>query len=183
VISAKMRCLKWMMVFAVSLLFAACVPTATVIKEEVGSNERFVSPVLVDTRPNFQFTASHLPGSIRLESSDFIILKSAASQERIFDPDLQQTIERLAKRGISPLKRIILISEKADSLENKKWTWLLNQLGVLRIERVSLKSYVEKNKLVPQAEPDPQAPWTVDNGLEIVKKAGDCFASWSELCQ
>lgn len=177
-----MRSLQRVVILAVASGLTACAPTATVVKEEVGVNEKAIAPVLVDTRPNFQFTASHLQGSIHLESSDFIILKSAAKKERIFDPDLQQTIERLAKRGISPLKRIILISEKADSLENKKWTWLLNQLGVLHIERVSLKSYVEKNKPVPMAEPDPQAPWTVENGPEIVKKAEKCFANWSDSC-
>ena len=174
--------LKWISVFAAFFMLAACVPTATVVKEEVGANERVVAPVLVDTRPNFQFTASHLSGSIHLESGDFIILKSAAQKERIFDPDLQQTIERLAKRGISPLKTIILISDKADSLENKKWTWLLNQLGVFHVEHVSLKSYVEKNKPIPQAEPDPQAPWAVDKAPAIVKKADACFVNWSELC-
>lgn len=180
---AKIRNLQRITILAALLSLAACAPTATVVKEEVAPSERVVAPVLVDTRPGFQFTASHLPGSIHLESADFIVLKSITKKERIFDPDLQQTIERLAKRGVSPLKRIILISEKADSLENKKWSWLLNQLGVLHVERMSLKSYVEKNKPVPQAEPDPQAPWTVDNAAEIVKKAADCFANWSERCQ
>ncbi len=180
--AVKIKNLKWISVFAGLLSLSACVPTATVIKEEVAPNQRVAAPVLIDTRPNFQFTASHLPGSLHLESSDYVILKSAATKERIFDPDLQQTIERLAKRGISPLKKIILISDKADSLENKKWTWLLNQLGVLNITRVSLKSYVQKNKPIPQAEPDPQTPWAVDNAPEIVRKAADCFANWSELC-
>ena len=181
--AAKIKNLKPISVFAALLMLTACVPVATVVKEEVAPNEQVVAPVLVDTRPNFQFTASHLPGSIHLESGDFIILKSAATKERIFDPDLQQTIERLAKRGISPLKKIILISDKADSLENKKWTWLLNQLGVLNVTSVSLKFYVEKNKPIPQAEPDPQAPWVLDNTSDITKKAADCFASWSELCR
>lgn len=179
---AKMKQLQLISVFAAVAFLTACAPTATVVKEEVAPNEKVVAPVLVDTRPGFQFTASHLPGSIHLESGDFIILKSAAKKGRQFDPDLQQTVERLAKRGLSPLKRVILISEKADSLENKKWSWLLNQLGFLHVERVSLKSYVEKNKPVPQAEPEPQSPWAVDNATEIVKKAERCFANWSESC-
>lgn len=181
--AAKIKNLKWISVSAAFVFLAGCVSEPTVLKEEVAPNVKVVAPVLVDTRPNFEFTTSHLPGSIHLESTDFIILKSAVKKERIFDPDLQQTIERLAKRGISPLKHVILISQKADSLENKKWAWLLNRLGVLNVESVSLKSYVEKNKPVPQAEPDPQAPWAVDNGLEIVNKAADCFANWSDRCQ
>lgn len=117
------------------VFLGACQMAPTKIKTEVGGPAE--NTVLVDTRSSLEFSTYHVSGSVHLNTSDFLILKNANTQQRQFDPDLEQTIERLAKRGISPDKKIILISNKKDSEENQKWNWLLNKVEVKNVQMIS----------------------------------------------
>ncbi len=141
--------------------------------------------VLVDTRNAFDYASFHIVGSVNLMTADFLILKNPLAKRRIMDPDLIQTIERLARRGISPAKKIILISQKADSDENKKWQWLLKNL---QVEDVSLAGIEEFRKRYPNrqfAEPARAPVWNLQTSEDlqkefILKKAPDCFVKWSD---
>jgi hypothetical protein len=97
-----------------------CQSAPTKIKQEVGGTPD-KSVVYADTRSALAYTTYHPSGVISLNSDDFIILKNAATQTRVIDPDLNQLVERLARRGISPLKKVKLLSSNKDSDENKKW--------------------------------------------------------------
>lgn len=158
----------------------ACQQAPTRIEEE-STNSYSKNVVLVDTRPAFEFATYHVAGSVNLNSESFLILKNAKLKTRVLDPDLTQTIERLAKRGISPLKSVILISDKADSIENKKWNWLLQQLDVKDISMVNIEDYRKINKnLIPQAESVSMPVWEVRNQVSLLKKADLCFVKWSD---
>ena len=141
--------------------------------------------VIVDTRSGFDYASFHIPGSINLESSQFLILKNPLKGLRIMDPDLVQIIERLARRGVSPEKKVILISQKANSDENKKWQWLLRNL---QIEDISVTSLEEFRKKFPNrqfAEPTRSEVWAlqISEDLQnefILKKSSDCFVTWSD---
>ena len=82
-------------------------------------------------------------------------------------------------------KRVILLSTKSSSDENKKWQWLLRNLEV---ENVRLMSVDEFRKAHPNrsfAEPNREPVWTlqISEDLQkefIIKKAPDCFVKWSE---
>ena len=160
----------------------ACQMAPTKIKTEVGGPAE--STVLVDTRSSLEFSTYHVSGSVHLNTSDFLILKNANTQQRQFDPDLEQTIERLAKRGISPQKKIILISNKKDSEENQKWNWLLNKVQVTKVELTSLDEYIKANAPIrPKPQPERNEAWPVENKSEILKQAATCFLNWnSSLC-
>lgn len=164
---------------ALILIFlSACQMAPTKIKNEVGGKTE--ATVLVDTRSSLEYSTYRVSGSVHLSTSDFLILKNANTQQRQFDPDLEQTIERLAKRGISPSKKIILISNKKDSDENKKWNWLLNKIQVKNIELTSLDDYIKAHSpLIPKPEPERNDVWSVDNKTEILKLAPNCFVSWN----
>ena len=159
-------------------------PKSTNVMEE-SVNVFAENTVLIDTRSAFDYASFHITGSLNLNTSDYLILKNPLTKRRIFDPDLQQTIERLARRGISPAKRVILLSTKANSDENKKWQWLLRNLEV---ENVRLMSVDEFRKAHPNrsfAEPNREPVWTlqISEDLQkefIIKKAPDCFVKWSE---
>lgn len=141
--------------------------------------------VLVDTRGAFEYASFHISGSVNLSTTDFLILKNPKSKLRILDPDLVQTIERLARRGISPNKKIILISDKANSDENKKWRWLLKNLQVEDITLVGMEEFRKKYPNRAFAEPARSAVWDLQTSefLQkefVLKKAPNCFVKWSD---
>ncbi|MBC7742470.1 MAG: hypothetical protein H7061_09745 [Bdellovibrionaceae bacterium] len=170
------------------LSLAACQMKPTQVMEE-SVNAFAENTVLVDTRSAFEYASFHIQGSINLSSGDFLILKNPLTQRRILDPDLKQTIERLAHRGITPNKRILLLSNQAGNEENKKWQWLLKNL---EIEDVRLMSMNDFRKAYPNRQfalPSREAAWDIKTSEElqnefIFKKAPECFVKWSESkCQ
>ncbi len=168
---------------AASVLFAiflfGCQTKPTQIKDESGNREKNV--VLVDTRSAFEFAGFHFSGSVNLNSESFLILKNPKTKKRILDPDIPQIIERLAKRGLSPLKSVILISNKKDSIENKKWNWLLRKLEVQNITMMGFDEFRVLNKnRVPQAPPESEPVWGVVDTQVVLKNADQCFVGWSD---
>ena len=160
------------------LVLAGCQSGPTKLKEEVGGVVDNV--VLVDTRSALEYSTYHVSGSVSLNSQDFLILKNTNEKTRKLDPDVDQIIERLARRGLSPLKTVKLISDKKDSVENKKWQWLLKNLNIRDVELLSLNEYIKNNKpLRPKAEPERSEIWTVDDKKNILEKSEACFVNWS----
>ena len=143
--------------------------------------------VLIDTRSPFLYETFHIEGSQNLWWEDFLILTNPKKKTRIFDPDLQQTVERLASKGIHPDKTIILLNDKADAVENKKWKWLLSYLEIKNIELKSVndlkKSIRGQNNRFAKAES--QDPWKLLTSEDfqkdlVLKKAQNCFLKWNE---
>lgn len=170
------------------LVLVACQSKPTTILEET-VNVFAKDSVMVDTRNAFEYASFHIEGSASINSNDFLLLKDPKKKIYVFDPDLNQTIERLAKRGISPEKRIFLISNKADSDENKKWKWLLKNLEVEDVYLVEFNEFRKDYKNKKFAEAKSERPWFLKTSEEfqkdfIIKKAKDCFVKWSEkLCK
>lgn len=168
----------------VFLMLMSCQQKPTKVMEE--SVDVFEPrTVLIDTRDSLQFQSYHIQGSVNLNSFDFLILKNAKTQKRILDPDLNQIIERLARRGVAPDRRVILLSENANDLENKKWRWLLKNLEVDNVQMMSLSDFKKKNTRNSFAEPERQMPWLLQTSevLQqelILKKAPVCFVNWSD---
>ena len=139
--------------------------------------------VLVDTRSALDFSSFNIKGSTNLLVDDFVVLQNPLAkpknQKRYFDSNLKDMIERLARRGINPSKKIILIGSKKDSIENKKWKWMLNSLEVNEVSLYSLDQ-VRKMKHGNFAEVEAAAPWELKLGSYmqkelILNKAQKCF--------
>lgn len=177
-------------VFAGFLVFlqAGCQHAPTTIMEET-VDALYDRTVLIDTRQAFKYASYHIEGSINLETSSFLIIKNPKSNLRQMDPDLMQTIERLARRGVTPNKNVILLSDIADDLENKKWNWLLIRLEITDVQRISIaefkKQLVAKRRVDRFATPKSEDPWVLHTSSEllndlILKKSQDCFVNWSD---
>ncbi len=165
------------------LVFIGCSQQPTRSIEEV-ANVFKRETVLVDTRSAFLYASAHVKGSVNLNSVDFLLLKNPLLKTRIFDPDLEQTIERLAKKGLHPGKKVLLISDAKNSEENKKWIWLLRLLDFESIEAVSFQDFRKETKNARYTNPQEEKPWTLSLSKElqtefILKKAPDCFVIWS----
>lgn len=170
----------------IGLALGACQQAPTKIAEE--SAQVFEKKaVLIDTRNPFIFESFHIEGSQNLWWEDFLILTQPKKRTRVLDPDLQQTVERLASKGIHPSKTIVLLNDRADAIENKKWKWLLSYLEIKNIE---LKSVSELKKSIKGqnnrfAKAEPQSPWKLLTSEDfqkdlVMKKAQKCFLQWNE---
>ena len=143
--------------------------------------------VLIDTRNPFLYESFHIEGSQNLWWEDFLVLTNPKKKTRVLDPDILQTVERLASKGIHPDKTIVLINDKANAVENKKWKWLLSYLEISHIELKSMnelkKSLKGQNNRFAVAEP--QKPWKLLTSEDfqkdlVTKKAQKCFLLWNE---
>ena len=141
--------------------------------------------VLVDTRSALDFSSFNIKGSTNLLVDDFVVLQNPLAkpknQKRYFDSNLQSMIERLSRRGISPVKKIILIGSQKDSVDNKKWKWMLNSLEVNEVYMYSLDQ-VRKIKHGNFAEIQAEPSWELKLGLDtqkefILNKAQKCFVN------
>ncbi len=142
--------------------------------------------VLIDTRNPFLYESFHIEGSQNLWWEDFLVLTNPKKKTRVFDPDILQTVERLASKGIHPDKTIVLLNDKADAIENKKWKWLLSYLEINNIELRSVsdlkKSLRGQNNRFALAEP--QKPWKLLTSEDfqrdlVTRKAQKCFLKWN----
>lgn len=140
--------------------------------------------VLIDTRSALDFQSFHIKGSSNLLVEDFLILKnplaSVKNQKRSFDSNLINVIERLASRGIHPNKRIYLMGDKKDSIENKKWQWLLNNLDIKEVILSSVDQ-IRKIKNGKFSELAAEKPWALSLSPVLQKefilnRAQICFA-------
>lgn len=161
------------------VFLAGCAQAPTKAVNSVGGDSNPV--VLADTRSPLDYNSFHVKGSINLNTADFLILKNPKTKLRILDPDLTQTVERLAKKGISPFKTVLLISETENDLEGKKWNWLLRQLGVTDVKMSTLAQFrVINSHLRPQPEPPRMPAWEIKDPRIILENSQKCFVEWSE---
>lgn len=161
------------------LILGACQMAPTKIKNEVGGAQP--DTVFADTRPSLDYVGFRIPGSVHLNSDDFIILVNPEKRTRKLDPDINQTIERLAKKGINPNKKIVLIADNKNQVSAKKWKWLLNNLTVADVSIVIFDDYVKQNApLRPAAEPERVVPWTSEAKPNWYLKSDNCFIVFDE---
>jgi len=168
------------------LLVFSCQQKPTKVIEESATVFK-KNTVLIDTRSPLMFESFHIEGTQNLWWEDFVLLTNAKSKKRTFDPDLQQTIRRLAQKGIHPDMTVYLINDQSNSLENKKWKWLLSYLDVRNVELKSIAD-LRKSKtgsINRFAKTEPQLEWTLKTSEEfqkelIYKKIPKCFINWDE---
>lgn len=169
---------KFLLAF-LGLIFLGCQPKPTRVSEE--SAQVFdARVVLIDTRSALNYESFHIEGSENLLVDDFLILQNPKSKTRIFDPDLKQTVERLAHKGIHPSKFVMLIGDKEDSIDNKKWKWLLSYLEISQIKTISIDE-VRKMKNPKWKKADSEKPWKLltseDFQNDLIKnKIPRCFS-------
>lgn len=170
------------------MLFVGCQSKPTKVIEET-VNVFAKDSVMIDTRSALNYASFHIEGSANLNSGDYLILKNPKKKTYVMDSDLPQIIERLARRGVSPEKKIYLIGDKTDSTENKKWQWLFKSLEVEDLILIGFDEFRKNYKNARFAPAQPERPWILKTSEEfqkefIIKKAKDCFAAWSDkICK
>lgn len=165
-------------VFLISALLLSCKSAPTIMTNEVAA-EGPQNEIVLDVRSSLNKAGFAVPGSASFESSDFLILKPGAASKRILDPDQTQIIERLARKGLHPLKKVTIVYQ--DLTEAKKWKWLLSEASFTDIKLISFDEYFRKNApLRPKAAPERVEVWLHQFSPEFPKKSESCFVTWSE---
>jgi thiosulfate/3-mercaptopyruvate sulfurtransferase len=144
----------------VLLSFSACVAPPTKIYESTAQQSKgeagapVVRPgaVLIDARPDFEFSVAHAPGAISMHWEDF------AQKEYPFfgelDLELFTHARRLARYGVRPFTPVVIIGNglKGDGAE-ARLAWTLKYMGLQDVKIVNQK-YVSVPRLNGEV-PDP----------------------------
>ena len=150
------------------IFFVGCQQQPTkAIQESVDVFEN--KTVLMDTRSALDYESFHIQGSKSLAVEDFLVVKNPMSKKKKtyqLDPQLQDVISRLAKRGIHPSKTVYLIGKTKNSEANKKWKWLLSALEVQDVQMFSMDE-IKKHRNGRFAEAEPQPEWTLKSSDEL----------------
>ena len=142
--------------------------------------------VLLDTRTALEFESFSVSGSAHIWWEDFLVRsegvqKKSSSKYRI--DNLEKIIERLASRGVSPTKVIILVGARADAIENLKWNWLLKSLEIRNIKMLSLDQ-AKSQFAGRRGRPESQSPWKLSQSEDfqnefILSYSQSCFIKFS----
>lgn len=102
--------------------------------------------IVIDTRPPFVYSLSHLPGSINLSWQEFT--ETSLKKRGILVKDLFAKARRLARTGISIDSNVVVIGDGKDGHgEEARLAWTLQFMGVKNVEFVG-KNYFDQARWV-----------------------------------
>ena len=170
--------IKYFSFFLFCVFLVSCQSPPTVLTNEVAPEGAQIE-IILDVRPALNKAGFAIPGSASVESADFLILKPGSNSKRILDPDSPQIIERLARRGLHPFKKITIVYQ--DLIEAKKWKWLLSEASFKKISLIPFDEYISKYApLRPKAALDRVEVWNPQFKADFFKKSETCFVNWSD---
>ncbi len=163
-----------------SLALTQCVnqpPKPTVLSESPVLRAQTAEPdeivlsdklVIVDARPYFEYSMSHLPNSLHLRWEDFSQVKEPV--RGLLEKDTFFLTRRLARLGISPDTPVVVVGRGPAGLgEEGRMAWTLKYLGVKDV-RFCVVDYFQTNLVNSPSAPLPNAPiWkpNIDESLVI----------------
>jgi thiosulfate/3-mercaptopyruvate sulfurtransferase len=101
--------------------------------------------VVIDARPSFVFGFEHIPRAINLQWDDFS--QAEPSQKGVLQSDLFSVARRLARLGISPESKVIVVGRGLHGIgEEGRIAWMLAYLGVSRVSMIDIQAV--KGKLL-----------------------------------
>ncbi len=166
--------------------FEGCANLPTLVKDEVVTPSKKEERLLVDVRSELKYSGHHISGSVSLRTESFILLKSSLNKLRNIDTDLDQTAERLSKKGITPERKVLILFDSESEIESKKWKWFFESAKFKSVDLQNIDEYRQQNpNRVPSEEPEAVPRWTLSDSVKsyILKHAESCFIEWNhKLC-
>ncbi len=141
--------MKYSSLLIASLLLSACAVEPT--KVQVHSPRQITTPrvqgladlklddktIIVDARPSFLYSMSHVPQSISLQWDDFS--QEAPAQKGVLQSDLDSVARRLARLGIARESKVIIVGNgDHGSGQEGRLAWMLSYLGVKDVDFVDI---------------------------------------------
>jgi len=134
--------------------------------------------VILDSRPDFEYAMSHVPGASSVHWQDFAQKESPFLGE--LELDLFPQARRLARYGIRPGTPVVIIGKGLESQgEDYRLAWTLKIMGLADVTVVHQKDFsvprLSGEEPPPVAEamwkPEVQEDWRVTRELFLVKAA------------
>lgn len=166
-------------VFNLCLFLASCQNAPTKMYQQVPTASKEASralaitdrSVIVDARPAFEYSVSHLNGSINLRPEDFT--QREAPFRGLLELDLFQLTRYLGRLGIGPDTPVVVVGRGTQgSGEEGRVAWTLRYLGVKQVEFAAMDHF---SLPLTSAEAPPKTPVTIwkpeeDESLQISKE-------------
>lgn len=150
-------------VFLLALILGGCQspPTKLFDDSKVRDQERRALPedvVVLDARPDFEFSTSHAPGAISVHWQDFSQSESPFLGE--LDTDLFVHARRLSRYGIRPYTPVLVLGRGlAGEGEEGRLVWTLRVMGLKDVSYRTVGSYLQKATREPSPAPKEVALW------------------------
>lgn len=134
--------------FIFSLFLVACqqMPTQVYQSQPITSKETdgriaiTEQTVVVDARPAFEYSISHLNGSLHLRPEDFT--QKESPYLGLLDADHFSLTRRLARYGISPETPVVVVGRGLEGQgEEGRMAWTLKYLGVRDVQFADVKYF------------------------------------------
>lgn len=97
--------------------------------------------IVIDARSEFEFGLAHLPKAFRISADEFY--DGAAKYKGQLDKNLFRLARRLARKGVSPKSKVIVVGDK-QSFAAGQVAWGLYYLGVSDIQFASMSYFKER---------------------------------------
>lgn len=130
---------------ALVALLVGCVaaPTQTYTEAPVFTKDKKVvdeNLILIDARPSFDNSVARVSGSIPMQWQDFA--QKEHPFEGLLEPDLFYHARRLARMGIGPEARIVVLGNgaKGDGAEGRI-AWTLRVMGIEKVSFAHVENY------------------------------------------
>lgn len=143
----------------------------TQVKKGDGRESSEINWVVIDARPSFEYSLSHVPGAISMRWEDFS--QKEEPYLGLLEKDLYFHARRLARMGIGPKTPVMILGRgpKGEG-EEGRLAWTLKVLGVenVRFNHVDNFSTPFRNQEPPPLAAVPLWKPEVDSSLFIDKK-------------
>jgi thiosulfate/3-mercaptopyruvate sulfurtransferase len=115
-------------------------------------------PVLLDSRPAFEYAVGHFPNSISIRWQDYS--QTQDPHKGALDPDLNLLSRKLRYLGVSPDKEVIVLGSGAKGQgEDGRIAWMLTYLGIKKISLQNIDNLPGRKTTEDVAENESASPW------------------------
>jgi len=137
--------MRFILILFIFLPFIGCQsPPTKVFESGQGaekSGEKIPRDVLViDARPAFEYAISHLPGSLNMRWED--LAQKTEPYKGLLEKDLYFHARRLARYGISPKRKILMIGRGHQGKgEEGRLAWTFRVMGITNVTTKSIDAF------------------------------------------
>lgn len=128
-----------------------------------------LSPVILDTRPPFEFNIAHTPNAINVQWSDFS--QSNSKFRGLLSADTYGLARRLSLIGIDPDTPVVVLGKGSEGRgEEGRVAWTLKYLGLKKVFVSHYKNFREMNPVRELPLPIKNKPYwkpKLDENLEL----------------
>ena len=154
--------------FAGLLGLSACTTPPTIVNDvpsrQMSAAEQMLAPIqvtketiVVDARSRFEYSISHIPGSVNLQWSDFT--EPERAQKGVVQNDTFAIARRLAHNGIGPDTPVVVVGRgKNGDGEEGRLAWMLAYLGVKHVQFADVDSFHVHFSNVVENNPPAEVP-------------------------